>query len=48
MAKLESKSGTIKPSEDCTPRHGRGVDPSSITAPSVKSTAGSAKNMRGD
>lgn len=31
MAKLEKRSGTITPSEEPTPHHGRGVDVSSIT-----------------
>jgi len=35
MAELEKKSGTITPQEDCIPRHGRGVDPSSIKKGSI-------------
>jgi len=35
MAELEKKSGTIKPQEDCIPRHGRGVDPNSIKKGSI-------------
>ena len=31
MAELEKRSGTITPAEEPTPRHGRGVDPESIT-----------------
>jgi len=31
MAELEKRSGTITPDEEPTPRHGRGVDPESIT-----------------
>jgi len=31
MAELEKKSGTITASEEPTPHHGRGVDPSTIT-----------------
>jgi len=41
MAELEKKSGTIKPQEDCIPRHGRGVDPNSIKKGSIHENQGS-------
>ncbi len=39
MAELEEQSGTISPSEEPTPHHGRGVDPSSITVNPVEQSA---------
>jgi len=41
MVELEKKSGTIKPQEDCIPRHGKSVDQQTIKKGSIHENQGS-------